>query len=256
MIYLVFVLFTLIVLLFGLYQFQYFMIFTPTYIQERRLCNQCQALEIVTEDNIVLEGAVYEPKNVQATLLFFAGRSHDSIALIQRLSILYPHTRIITFNYRSYGRNKGSITEENMFADGVYIANIVQKNYGDFYILGFSIGSSIASYVASKTVTKGVFLIGAFDSIPLIAKKKFGFALPAFFNRYKFPTVEFVKKIEAPTYLFVSEHDEITYIENSRNLAKNIKNLALYKEYENRTHQEVLWDEDVIGIINSAISSA
>ena len=254
MIYLAFVLATLFILLFVLYQLQYFMIFTPTYIKDRRLCDRCEALEIVTNDGVALEGVVYEPKEPTATLLFFAGRSHDSVALIQKLQKEYPKTRIITFNYRSYGTNKGSITEQNMFADALHIAQIVQKNYGDFYLLGFSLGSSLSAYVASKMDLKALFLVGAFDSISSIAQKKFGYTIPYFLIRYKFPTLEFLKNVQTPTYLFVSTDDEITYIENSRILSQGINNLVLYKEYENRTHKEVLWDEDVISTINGVLN--
>ncbi len=253
MIYIAFVLFTLFILIFVFYQWQYFMIFSPTYIEDRRLCDKCQMLEIVTDDGVNLEGVVYEPKEFYSTMLFFAGRSHDSVALIQKLQSAYPKTRIITFNYRTYGLNKGKISEKIMFKDALHIAKIVHKNYGDFYLLGFSIGSSLASYVASKMNVKALFLIGAFDSIPAIAQKKFGFSIPKSFIRYKFPTIEFLKNIQTPTYLFVSTDDETTYIENARILSENINNLVVYKEYENRTHKEVLWDEDVISKINGVV---
>jgi uncharacterized protein len=254
MIYLAFVLATLIIVLFVFYQLQYFMIFTPTYIKERRLCEECEALEIVTGDGIALEGVVYEPKDSTTTLFFFGGRSHDSVALIQRLQTAYPKTRVITFNYRSYGTNKGKITEQNMFADALHVAQIVKKNYGEFYLLGFSIGSSLSAYVASKIEIKALFLVSAFDSIVAIAEKKFGYTIPEFLVRYKFPTLKFLKSVQTPTYLFVSSDDEITYIENSRVLSQGINNLVLYKEYENRTHKEVLWDENVISTINGVLN--
>ncbi|QOP41169.1 alpha/beta hydrolase [Sulfurimonas marina] len=254
MIYIAFILFTLFILFFVLYQWQYFLIFSPTYIKERRLCEQCEPLEIVTDDGISLEGVVYEPKEFKETLLFFAGRSHDSVALIQKLQATYPKSRIITFNYRSYGRNKGSVTEKNMLEDALHIAKIVQKNYGDFYLLGFSIGSSLCAYIASKMKVKGVFLVGAFDSIPLIAKIKFNCSIPEMFIKYKFPTIEFVQNIESDTYIFLSQDDDITYIENGRNLSKSVKNLTFYKEYENLSHKELLWDEEVVGYINGVVN--
>ncbi|MBD3796541.1 MAG: alpha/beta hydrolase [Campylobacterales bacterium] len=253
MIYLAFVLFTLIVLLFVVYQLQYFLVFTPTYIKERRLCNECEALEIVTLDGISLEGVIYSPKEFSATMLFFAGRSHDSVALIQKLQTTYPNIRIITFNYRSYGTNKGSITEKNMLEDALYIAQLVQKNYGDFYLMGFSIGSSLAAYVASKMDVKALFMIGAFDSIALVAGEKFGFRVPEILLRYKFPTITFAQNVRSDTYLFASQDDEITYIKNARNLSKNVKKLVFYKEYENLSHKELLWDQEVINSINGVI---
>ncbi|MFT7860063.1 MAG: alpha/beta fold hydrolase [Sulfurimonas sp.] len=254
MIYIAYLLFTALILYFVFYQLQYFLIFTPTYIKERRLCDRCDALEIVTPDGLALEGVVYEPKEPRATMLFFGGRSHDSVALIQKLQNAYPQSRIITFNYRAYGKNKGSITEKNLLNDALHISKIVKKNYGELYLLGFSIGSSLASYVASKMNVKGVFLIGAFDSIPLITQQKFGFSIPEFFIRYKFPTRKYVQNIDSPTELFLSQDDEITYIDNGRHLAKHIKNLIFYKEYENLSHKELLWDSEVINHINGVIS--
>ena len=258
-VYIAFVVVTLGILIFAFYQWQHFMIFSPTYFREDELDDDFEYLSIITDDGVELEGVVYEPKelyrklpSVDATLLFFGGRSHDSVGLIKRLSAAYPHTRIITFNYRSYGKSKGSVNEKNVYKDGLKIAQMVQKHYGDFYILGFSIGSSVAAYVASKVKVKGVFLVGSFDSIALLSKSKYGKSL-SWLLRYKFDNTKLVQHIDAKTYLFVSKDDEITYIENGRNLKKYVKNLAIYKEYDNISHKELLWNDNIINLINKAI---
>ncbi len=259
MIYIAFSLLTLFVLVFAFYQWQYFMLFSPTYHRDENLSDSCEILTIKTKDKHELEGIIYEPQNVHVTLLFFAGRSHDSVGLIDKLSTAYPDTRIISFNYRSYGKSTGEITEKNLLQDGVRIAELVQKNYGDFYLLGFSLGASIASFVASKHKCKGLFLVGAFDSIPSVARSKFvkrGFLShinikPIF--RYNFPTSDFVKIVKAPTYLFASTTDETVYIENARALKVEIKNLTYYEELTGLTHKELLWDESVTEKINKEI---
>jgi pimeloyl-ACP methyl ester carboxylesterase len=64
-----------------------------------------------------------------------------------------------------------------------------------------------------------------------------------------------VQHIEAPTYLFVSKHDEITFIQNSQNLKSYVKNLALYKELENLSHKELLWDKQVSDPINEVLGA-
>ena len=252
MIYILFLIFTFSILFFAFYQWQFFMVFSPTYYRDGELGDEFEVLSVKTEDGVELEGVVYEPKNPHATLLFFAGRSHDSVGLIERLALLYTDVRIITFNYRSYGRSGGSVNEQNILDDGLLVARLVQKNYGDFYILGFSIGSSVASFVASQVKTKGVFLIGAFDSLISLAKRKFKL-VPSKFLRYKFETKKFVKEIEAKTYLFVSKDDEITYIDNARELKKSVKNLEFYKEFDNLSHKELLWHEEVIDKIKGVL---
>lgn len=252
MIYIAFIIFTFLVLLFVFFQWQYFMIFSPLIYREEALCNKCDILTMQTDDGTELEGAVYEPENPHATLLVFVGRSHDAVALINKLAELYAHARIITFNYRSYGKSAGVVDEKNMFKDGVKIAELVQKNYGNFYILGFSIGSSVAAFVASKVDVNGLFLVGAFDSIPSLVKKKYGLDL-SWLLRYKFTTKDFVRNIDADTYLFASRQDEITYIENTRKLKKSIKNLVYYTELDALTHKELLWDRKVVDTIRGVI---
>ncbi|MCD6190925.1 MAG: alpha/beta hydrolase [Sulfurimonas sp.] len=259
MIYIAFLFFTFLVLAFAFYQWQHFMIFSPTYHRDSDLGSECEILSLTTDDGVELEGVVYEPKNFTNTILFFAGRSHDAVGLIKKLSFNYPNVRIITFNYRSYGRSGGTISEKNILSDALFIAQIIQKNYGDFYVFGYSLGSNIASYVASKKSSLGVFLVGSFDSIASIAKEKFVnrgsfpmMNLSSIF-RYKLRTREYVENIDAKVYIFVSKSDETTYIQNARNLKNHVKNLAYYEELDNLSHKELLWDSKVIDTINGVL---
>lgn len=260
MIYIVFLLLTTAVLSYVFYHWQYFMMFSPVYYREEEIDDNFEILSIVTDDEIELEGVVYEPRGlyrklptIESTLLFFAGRSQDSVGLINRLSKSFPHSRIITFNYRSYGKSGGEINEKNMLEDGLKVAQIVKKNYGDFYLLGFSIGSAVSAYVASKMSVLGLFMIGPFDSVALLAKEKYGVHIP-WLLRYKFDKTKLVENVEAKTYIFASINDEITYIKNARNLKKHVKNLVIYKEYDNLLHKELLWHDEVIKEINEVIN--
>ncbi|MBN2816024.1 MAG: alpha/beta fold hydrolase [Campylobacterales bacterium] len=247
MVYFAFILFTLLVLILAFYQWQYFAIFSPTYYRSETLPHGAEIVEIITKDAKALEGVVYTPELIKSRMLFFAGRSHDVVGLIEKLSLTYLSTQIIAFNYRSYGKSEGKINEKRLYSDALEIAEIIEKNYGDFYLLGFSLGSSIAAYVASKKAVKGLFLVGAFDSIASLARTKYKLAKPL---RYKFKTEQYVANVDAKTYLFVSKDDEVTYIKNARALKDKIKNLATYMELERLTHKEILWDERVVARIN------
>lgn len=259
MIYIAFLFFTFLILLFAFYQWQHFMVFSPTYHRDEALCDECEILSITTNDGIELEGIIYEPENSTSTLLYFGGRRQDAVSVMKKLSLLFSNTRIISFNYRSYGKSGGSISEKNILSDALFTTDIVQKNYGDLYLLGYSLGSNVASYVASKKNSLGVFLVGSFDSIASLAKEKYVnrgsfpmMNLSSLF-RYKFRTREYVEHIDEKTYLFVSKSDETTYIQNARNLKKHIKNLAHYEELDNLSHKEILWDSKVIDTINEVI---
>ncbi|WP_245534092.1 alpha/beta hydrolase [Sulfurimonas autotrophica] len=231
------------------------MIFRPTYIKERRLCQNCSMLGVKTDDGIELEGAIYEPANPKSTLLMFVGRSHDGVALLNRLSQVYPKSRIVTFNYRGYGKSGGVANEKNILQDGLKIARLVQKNYGDFYLLGYSLGSSVAAFVASKHKVSTLFLIGAFDSIGQLLRYKYAkISYMAKLLHYKFKTIHYMESVEAKTYLFVSRDDELIPLQNARNLKKHIKNLVHYEEFNGLSHTELFWDPRVINKINEVIT--
>lgn len=260
MIYIAFLIFTFSILFLAFYQWQYYMIFSPTLKREGDLCSVCSILSVTTDDGIELEGAIYEPLNATNTMLIFVGRSHDAVGIINKLGLTYPNTRVVAFNYRSYGKSAGKANEKNLHNDGLKIAQLIQKNYGDFYLFGYSLGSNVASYVASQHKTKGLFLIGAFDSIASLAKSKFVdrghvpmIDLSRVF-RYKFRTGVYVGSVKADTYLFVSRDDETTYIDNARVLRDKIANLAFYLELDKLSHKELLWDKVVIDKINEVIA--
>ena len=64
----IFLLFTFGVLAFVFYHWQYFMVFSPTYHREESLGEEFEGLSIISQDNIELEGIVYEPKELYRKL--------------------------------------------------------------------------------------------------------------------------------------------------------------------------------------------
>jgi hypothetical protein len=249
MIYIIFLLITLLILIFAFYQWQYYMVFTPKYYRDEKLPDMCEILSIVSDDGTELEGVCYEPKNYHQTLLYFGGRNQDVVGIVEKLCISYPDSRIVSFNYRSYGKSEGVASEKNLKKDALKIAHLVQKHYGDFSILAFSLGTSLASYVASKQTVKHLFLIGAFSSIKDLAKEKYGINF-SIFLRYKFDTCSYLKLSNANTYIFASKNDEMVSIDITRKLKNCVKNLKYYVEYENLTHKELVFDEKIVAHIN------
>ena len=245
---------TFLALFIVFYSIQPLFVFTPVTYRNDEELQSYEKLSILTDDRVELEGVCYSPKNFNSnvTILFFAGRSHDAVGLMPKLAQTYPFAQIITFNYRSYGRSGGKISERIFLKDSLKIATLVQKNYGDFYLMGFSLGSVAASYVASQQRVLGVILIGTFDSFANLVKEKFKISL-SWLLCYKLNVVEYVKHIDSKTYVYASRDDETTYIQNVRNLVQSVQNLVEYKEYDNLSHKELPWDEEVVNSIRRVL---
>lgn len=252
MIYFLFLVFTLFVVVLFVYQWQYFLVFSPVFIEERKGCNGCEEVIIETQGGIKLEAMIYAPAKPKATLLFFLGRSDDAVALLPKIAQLYQEYRIVVYNYRGYGKSEGTITEKALLEDGARVAEVVMKNYEDVWFVGFSLGASIASYAAAKIAPKGLFLLGAFDSLDALAKAKYPF-LPKLVIRYHFNTQTFLSSVTTRIVLYASKYDRLVPIQHSRALQQALKQEDKYFEYESLEHKELLWDEEIVRSIDGEI---
>lgn len=250
MIYLTFILITLSVLVLALYQLQFFLVFDPKKHKREHLDASCTVLEIKADDGTSLEGIEYTPKEFKHTIFYIGARSQDNIALIHKLSHHFEECRVLTFNYRGYGNSQGMPSEKNLYNDALHVAKKFQEHYGDFSVIGFSLGSSLAAYIASKIKVEKLFLLGGFDSVKNLFIKR-GF--PSFLVKYSFDTALHVREVDADTYLVSSIDDDVVPIENAHNLKTNIKNLAEYKELSRYNHDEILFSKEAVNLVKKVL---
>lgn len=252
MIYIAFIIVTLLLLLFVFYQWQYFAMFHPSKYRQDKLDDKFTILEIQAKDKTPLEGVVYTPDDIKATIFYLGGISQDSVGLIYKLSQCYQEYQIVTFNYRGYGNSQGSPSELSILDDALHVSDLIEKRYGHFVLMGYSFGSCIASYIASQKKVDKLILIGAFDSIKNLAKIKYPF-IPRFLIRYSFDTSSYVKNVECDTYLIYSADDDIVYLKSTLDLRKNIKHLVEFKELSGYNHHQLLCCDETIYFVKKAL---
>ncbi len=231
------------------YFLQHKLVFNPKHHLERSwMITHAHAYhlqEMEVAPGIMLEGIVYEPEKPSTTLLYFGGRSQDSVALIGMFSEHCPDIRIVTFNFRGYGESGGQPAEDVLLEDGLKIFDWCAQEYGETALLGFSLGSSVAAYVGSHRHAQKVVLVAAFSSVAKLMQAKLAL-LPNFIIRHHFDTAAFVQNILSPLYLYVAEDDLVVPISHARNLKENVRNLAEYSEFSGYEHKELLFSDEVI----------
>ncbi len=257
MIYLLYVALTLALLYFVYMQWQYMSIFHPKLYRDMTLYDDSYTfLTTVTQDGTTLEGCRFEPQTPpHDTLLYFGGRGQDSVGLLPKLAELYPQCRIVTFNYRGYGKSGGRPSERAIFEDSLHVMRLVQKHYSTPHIMGYSLGSSVAAYVASKIPPRRFYLIGAFCSIASLTRQRFGRSLP--FLRYSFDTCEYLKNVPGGVCLFASKDDNVVAFASVLELVEHAKKkVECFEVYEGLNHVELLWDARVHERIRSLCYSS
>jgi len=233
----------------ALYLFWPRLVFSPVYYDERDAFHaypeRFRPLEIVRDQNVVLEGIVYEPESPICTVLYFGGKEQDSVALVGKMSEWFPSWRIAAFNYRGYGLSRGEPTEANLLEDAVFLADYVKERYGEIVIMGYSLGASVGAFAASRTDVRHLVLVAPFFDIPSLVRAKVAL-LPAFLVRCRFDTARYLGGVTAPVTIFAGSGDTLVPIRQSRALRAKVKRLVLYKEYSGYNHADILGSDAFI----------
>ncbi len=116
---------------------------------------------------------------------------------------------VAMYDYRHYGKSNGKLAYKTLLSDGLFIYDHFAKKYGEENIClhGTSLGSGIASYVASKRSPKLVVLETPYYSISHVARHRYPI-LPIFFvNRFPLSNAKNITSVSCPVHLIHGTKD-------------------------------------------------
>jgi alpha-beta hydrolase superfamily lysophospholipase len=132
-------------------------------------------------------------------------------------------------DYPGFGKSTGKLTEASMYSDAFLLYQIAVKEVGgdDLVIYGKSLGTGVASHLASTNKCKQLILETPYYSLPSVAKAKFPIYPANYLIKYSFPTYEFLKKVTAPITIFHGTSDEIIPFKQAEKLKKENPQIKL-----------------------------
>ncbi len=199
-------------------------------------CKKCKEVKLKVK-GAVLDG-VFKDENSSNLIIYFGGNADDATDFIKYTKDLKGFD-VVAYNYRGNALSSGKPSEKKLLKDALKIYDTYSKNK-EVILIGRSLGSGIATYVASKRKAKGVLLITPYDSIENIAKSRYPFFPISFLLKYKFDSYKFVKDVSAPVSIFMVEDDQTISNQRTKNLMKYIKDLFYVKIFKNATHANIL----------------
>jgi pimeloyl-ACP methyl ester carboxylesterase len=212
-----------------------------------------QTVKLKTAKDILLDGVYKTSEKEDAPLIiYFGGNSDDATRFLLHIKDLKGFG-IVAFNYRGYMQSNGKPTEKFLFSDALKIYDTYAKKK-KIIVIGRSLGSGVASYLASKRKVNRVILITPYDSIVSLAKHKYPFLPIDLLLKYKFQSTKYIANVKCPVSVILVKDDTTIPRWSSENLIKKIKNLKSVKVLENTTHANVLNHPDFERTLQKAIS--
>ena len=194
-------------------------------------------------DDITLRGWVVNQGRPTA-LIYYGGNAERIDYYIKDFKLLFSGHTIYFVNYRSYGESEGAASEENLFGDALAIYDSVKHKHTNIDLLGKSLGSGIAVYVAAHRSVHKVALVTPYDSIANVAKSHYPIFPVSLILQDKYESWKYSDKITAPTLSVAAAHDQIIPAESTDNLATHINPALLrVKQIKDVDHNSISAEE-------------
>jgi pimeloyl-ACP methyl ester carboxylesterase len=182
-----------------------------------------EEITIASADNTALRGWLVKPAVTGKVplVIYFGGNAEEVSWLIGEAHRLKGWA-VCLMNYRGYGLSDGSPGEKELFSDALSIYDYCAKrsdiDRDRIIVMGRSIGTGIATYLAQNRALKGVILICPFDSLITIGKKHYPFLPVSLLLKHRFDSASRAPSIKIPLLALLAASDEIVPRESSLRL--------------------------------------
>ncbi|HEY6506348.1 MAG TPA: alpha/beta fold hydrolase [Chitinophagaceae bacterium] len=212
-----------------LFFFQEKMIFFPEKLEKGfkfSFSGTFEEINIQTGDHKLLNGLLFKSDSSQGLIFYLHGNA-GSLNSWGRVASTYTNMNydIFLLDYRGYGKSEGSISgQEQFFGDIQTVYNEMKKRYSEdkIIVLGYSIGTGLASKVASVNNPRLLILQAPYYSLMDMMRKTYPI-IPTFLLKYKFRTDKFISNCKMPIVIFHGDRDEVIYYNSSIKLKELLK---------------------------------
>ncbi|MBU4268963.1 MAG: alpha/beta fold hydrolase [Acidobacteria bacterium] len=210
-------------------------------------------LLLKADDGVTLHGWMHHTTSgasKRPVILYFGGNAEEISYQVMEFGRLSGWTTI-SLNYRGYGASQGKPSQRNLFRDALtlfdYVATRPDVDPRCIVTVGFSLGTGVATYLASKRPIAGVTLIAPFDSFLNVIKKNYGIFPVRILLKHPFESLPYASLAACPLLCVIAGNDEVIPAECSRRLVAAWKGPAQTIEVQGYNHNSILswpglWD--------------
>lgn len=231
----------------SLYFFQEKLIFRPTTLAQDftfSFSNPFEELFLNAEDGATINAIHFKSEKPKGVILYFHGNAGD-LSRWGKITEFFVEMNydVFVMDYRTYGKSKGVLSEQSLYSDAQMCYNYVLEHYQEskITVYGRSLGTGMATYLASNNNPKQLILETPFYSLTDVAKNRF----PMFPNkkllRFDFPSYKYVENVNCLISIFHGTDDAVIPYASGKKLfdSMNQKEKVFYT-IENGEHNNLI----------------
>ena len=193
--------------------------------RQRILARHPRAVEVLiaAADGVRLHGwRVPAGAGPARPLAIYFGGNAEEVSWMLEFAEVFAGWDLALVNYRGYGLSAGKPSQRALLGDAltVYDHFIGQPDIdsGRVIVIGRSLGSGVATYLASRRPVRGALLIAPFDSITEVARHLYPFLPVRLALGDLYDSAALAPSIAAPLRMIVASRDVVIPARHSRRL--------------------------------------
>ncbi|MFZ1382775.1 MAG: alpha/beta hydrolase [Scrofimicrobium sp.] len=232
----------------GLYMFQRSLMYQPDVEPPQSEWEpNTKTVALRTEDGLDLSAWLFEPSqnDERIAVAFFpgnAGNRGSRAGIGQRLADL-GYT-VLLVDYRGYGGNPGSPTEQGLALDARAAAKWLREagfpGSRTIYV-GESLGTGVAVHLATLDPPAALLLRSPYTSMVDVAQNSFPFVPVGLLLKDRFDTMGDLSKVAAPMTIMYGTGDRLVPPDQSRAVAAAAPSLFREIEVAGAEHNDIYW---------------
>ncbi|HEY5971826.1 MAG TPA: alpha/beta fold hydrolase [Pseudoxanthomonas sp.] len=193
--------------------------------------------------DVTLRGWRINPGRPDA-ILYFGGNAERLEMSRDDFKELFPDRTVYLLAYRGYGASEGKPTEAALLDDALALYDQVKAQHpdGNISLIGRSLGSGVASYVAAQRPVSKLVLVTPFDSLADVAQSHYPIFPVRWLMRDRYESTRYLPRYAGPLLILRAGRDEVIPARNTDGLVASLARKPRVIDFPQAGHNDISAD--------------
>jgi uncharacterized protein len=182
-----------------------------------------EEIVVATPDGTRLHGWLINHRDqLKRPLVIYYGGNADEVSWLLAHAHRFPSHALLLMNYRGYGRSEGTPHQDRLFADALAIFDVIvarpEVDRDRVIAWGRSLGTGVATYVATQRPVSRVMLVSPYDSMTALAARHMPYL--KWLLTQPFDSLSLAPQVKVPLLALAAVGDGLIPIEHTETLVR------------------------------------
>ena len=143
----------------------------------------------------------------ERAIIYFGGNAESVLANASMFDRVFDDATVYLTEYRGFGGSSGEPSEAALYADAKAIYDHFAERHTRIAVIGRSLGSGVATYLAAVRTVDRIALVTPYDSVEAVAAGRYPIYPISLMLKDKFRSINYMREIDTPTLVLIAERD-------------------------------------------------